>query len=335
MNETLLYTGVACILAAIVGGGFKGLGIEVPLVATLRRQALLAVSGLALVGFAQPQSFWAQFRTDARSELGAGLEKYDQGMYGDALGHFRKAATAGDPEAQYHYGEMLFHGEGVAPDEKQGMDWVRRSADNGFPLAQSLIADSLIKSNQIAEGRSWAKRSADQGDPVGFLLLARTEKKGDPLIMRHLQVAAEKGLAQAQFQLAEAMLIQAYNTKDDTRVADYSIWLGRAAAQMHPGALCYVAVTRNSVLERTPPEKMREIQQQRETLLLSVLLCLRNWSQQGESSTEDMEAIENIRKRVEKELPVPVRFSVRERAEKARPKLEGRIRHGHFDWRSK
>ena len=52
MVTTLLTTGLACIIAAIVGGGFKAFGIEIPLLQSGKREALLAVVGLILVGAA-------------------------------------------------------------------------------------------------------------------------------------------------------------------------------------------------------------------------------------------------------------------------------------------
>ena len=49
MSETLVATGLACIIAAIVGGGLKAAGNEFPPIASLRRQLLLAALGLVLV----------------------------------------------------------------------------------------------------------------------------------------------------------------------------------------------------------------------------------------------------------------------------------------------
>lgn len=49
MFETLLLVGVACVIGAVVGGGLKIANIEVPVVSSLRRQALLAAVGLAII----------------------------------------------------------------------------------------------------------------------------------------------------------------------------------------------------------------------------------------------------------------------------------------------
>jgi hypothetical protein len=47
--EILVGGGVAALLAALVGGGSKAFGIELPVLASVRRQGLLAIAGVALV----------------------------------------------------------------------------------------------------------------------------------------------------------------------------------------------------------------------------------------------------------------------------------------------
>ena len=48
--EILITAGVVAVLAAIAGGGLKGFGVEVPLLASLRRQVALLVVGAGLLG---------------------------------------------------------------------------------------------------------------------------------------------------------------------------------------------------------------------------------------------------------------------------------------------
>lgn len=48
--EILITAGVVAVLASIAGGGLKGFGIEVPLLASLRRQVALLIVGAGLVG---------------------------------------------------------------------------------------------------------------------------------------------------------------------------------------------------------------------------------------------------------------------------------------------
>ncbi len=49
MDTTLLLLGIACIVAAIVGGGLKAVGFEFPPLKSLSRQIVLALLGLVLV----------------------------------------------------------------------------------------------------------------------------------------------------------------------------------------------------------------------------------------------------------------------------------------------
>lgn len=49
METILLSAGIACLIAAIVGGGLKAFGIEIPLLQSLTRQIILGVLGVVLV----------------------------------------------------------------------------------------------------------------------------------------------------------------------------------------------------------------------------------------------------------------------------------------------
>lgn len=62
MNSVLLGTGLACIIAAVVGGGLRGFGLEIPALQSIKRQLLLAVLGVLPVGGAavvdRPPGSW-------------------------------------------------------------------------------------------------------------------------------------------------------------------------------------------------------------------------------------------------------------------------------------
>jgi len=51
MNNPLLYAGLACLIAAVIGGGLKLFGIEIPVLQSLKRQVLLGALGIALILF--------------------------------------------------------------------------------------------------------------------------------------------------------------------------------------------------------------------------------------------------------------------------------------------
>jgi hypothetical protein len=52
--NTIEGIGIACVLAAAVGGGLKILGVEIPVLQSRSRQAMIAVLGLFLIGSQQP-----------------------------------------------------------------------------------------------------------------------------------------------------------------------------------------------------------------------------------------------------------------------------------------
>lgn len=49
-TEILITAGVVAVLGSVVGGGLKGFGVEVPLLASVRRQMVLLAVGVALLG---------------------------------------------------------------------------------------------------------------------------------------------------------------------------------------------------------------------------------------------------------------------------------------------
>ena len=49
MNNTLLGAGIGCMIAAIIGGGLRAFGLEIPVLNSVRRQILLGFFGILLV----------------------------------------------------------------------------------------------------------------------------------------------------------------------------------------------------------------------------------------------------------------------------------------------
>ncbi|MEE2851308.1 MAG: hypothetical protein VX424_01455 [Actinomycetota bacterium] len=62
LKSPLVLLGVVCILAAIVGGGVKALGAELPLINSWRRQSVLAAFGIALIAIPQMVIRIGEFR---------------------------------------------------------------------------------------------------------------------------------------------------------------------------------------------------------------------------------------------------------------------------------
>jgi hypothetical protein len=76
---------------------------------------------------------------------------------------YRRAAERGHPDAQYNLGFMYLLGEGVQTSPSEGLQWLRRSADQGDETAIRLLAD-LYRNGKYGvpaddeEGRRWQER---------------------------------------------------------------------------------------------------------------------------------------------------------------------------------
>ena len=64
-----------------------------------------------------------------------GEAAYANGDYALALSEFKKAADAGDMNAQYNLGVMYEHGHGVDQSDLKAGEWYQMAADNGHPEA--------------------------------------------------------------------------------------------------------------------------------------------------------------------------------------------------------
>jgi hypothetical protein len=92
METTLNLTGIACIVAAIVGGGFKAFGIEIPMISSSTRQIILAALGLILILIANEKNLDSYISHESGSvpklpELDSNIEKYNQLQDSIAAGH--------------------------------------------------------------------------------------------------------------------------------------------------------------------------------------------------------------------------------------------------------
>lgn len=92
MSESLLIAGIVCIVGAIVGGGIKLLGAEVPVLNSFGRQALLFVVGLAFL--------FASFQIAGPKPAPPAPTRPASGPGGEPPPQSGAAAQTGCPEAQ-------------------------------------------------------------------------------------------------------------------------------------------------------------------------------------------------------------------------------------------
>jgi len=241
MVRTLITLGIACLLSAVIGGGFKGLGVEIPILRSGGRQVMLAIAGAILLGSAAVV-YRIQHLPDPELELSLGLESYDARRFSIALHHVAAAAQVKNHEAEYHYGEMLFHGEGCVPNRKEGIRWVSRAAESGYAPAEAFLAMIYYEGlhgieKDLKKSRVWADRSAAQDDPIGLYYVAVFETD-DEKKRTAMYESASRGFAPAQRELAMFLVlhptIPGKFSKSDAY--DSLFWLQKAALQGEPNA---------------------------------------------------------------------------------------------------
>ncbi|MGB8988909.1 MAG: tetratricopeptide repeat protein [Candidatus Sulfotelmatobacter sp.] len=73
-----------------------------------------------------------------------------------------KQAKEGNAEAQYELAKAYYTGTGVPKDSKQGLEWLRKSADQGHPGAEFALA-VLYRKGELKDpkqGLVWLRKSA-------------------------------------------------------------------------------------------------------------------------------------------------------------------------------
>lgn len=97
----------------------------------------------------------------------------------------KASAELGDPEMQYIYADILFHGMISDPkrDQEESMIWMERAAEQGYPLAQKHLIYQYFYgfAGKPHEDRAfyWLSRSAEQGDLESQYQLGRCYFEGD------------------------------------------------------------------------------------------------------------------------------------------------------------
>lgn len=88
MSSTLLNVGLACIIAAIIGGGLKAFGLEIPILDSWKRQILLAIFGGALLLYSsggEKKEVPDDLRRKAAEAVIRARELYEKTLYDQAI----------------------------------------------------------------------------------------------------------------------------------------------------------------------------------------------------------------------------------------------------------
>ena len=98
-----------------------------------------------------------------------GRQAFKNELYEQALKILLPHAIKGNAEAQYMVGEIYRKALGVEGDEKKGLAWIRKAAQQGYAEAQYLLGFTIENSFGVEgeENKSiyWYRKAADQGHP--------------------------------------------------------------------------------------------------------------------------------------------------------------------------
>jgi len=168
-------------------------------------------------------------------------------------------AMDGDSGAQLLYGLAYLNGrDGLKPDAKKAVYWLRRSARIGNAYA------SLMLGNCYAEGRGveknpeqavqWWRKAAEKDNPKAQYRLGKAYLEGVGVAKNPQQAvdwitrSARQGDKDAQFLLGK-MYYEGYNVPYEKETARN--WLSRAAEQAHSDAINLLAVLNGMVKTTT------------------------------------------------------------------------------------
>src|SRR5882672_2833876 len=137
------------------------------------------------------------------------------GQFEQAATILKRAADAGNVEAQYELAALYRLGRGVAQDDQQSFRWMKAAAEKGHQKAQLNLGRMLLTgrgaSLDVAQARLWLQKAAAQGNEDAVKLLAEIAGKqaGGPQQARpeaksSKQVANERASAAARRNLEEA-----------------------------------------------------------------------------------------------------------------------------------
>jgi TPR repeat protein len=144
-------------------------------------------------------------------DLRTGLDAYQRGDYGSALGEIRPLAEKGDARAENALGTMYVFGHGVPKDYTEAVHWFTLAVVKGEPGAQKNL------------GLMYA-------DGLGV-------PKSDPEALRLFLLAARQGVASAQYNVG-IMYVAGRGINQD--YAEAFRWFSLGAAQGEVGSEYYV-----------------------------------------------------------------------------------------------
>src|SRR6184192_3651167 len=106
----------------------------------------------------------------ALADTKTGVDAWNRGDYAGAVTEWRKAAVAGDPDAQFNLGQAYKLGRGVPVDMAMAESWYRRAAQQGHVQASDNYGLALFQDGKQGEAVPWLEKSAARGEPRAQLV---------------------------------------------------------------------------------------------------------------------------------------------------------------------
>lgn len=134
--------------------------------------------------------------------------------YTETLSWYRRAAQAGDPEAQFLLGNILERGLKGPANPKAAVEWYRRAAEQGHAKAQFRIAEiyyaGRVVPRNLDEAAKWMAKAAEAGIAEAQYNMGLMTERGQGVARDYAKAAlwywkaGHQGLAAAQLQLGVA-----------------------------------------------------------------------------------------------------------------------------------
>ena len=157
----------------------------------------------------------------------------------------RRAAEAGDVEAQLDLARMLLLGVGAPQSTAHSMAWLRKSAEGGYAPAQAALGLACTVGGKVpidrVQGEYWLRQGVAQGDALAQTILALEFIDGDSsaeeqaLAIEWLKAAAnEQHFVPAYNALGEHLMRAAVDAQER---GEAFAWYQRSAREKQPAGM--------------------------------------------------------------------------------------------------
>ena len=141
-------------------------------------------------------------------------------------------ARMGNPQMQLSLGYMFAEGKGLPKDMQQAISWYKKSAEQGFTLAESLLGSLYLKGEGIeqnhAEAERWLRKAADKGHPQSQGMLGGMLYFGHGVQKDYVQAYMWLSLAsEAQNRSAKIAMNQLANRLDESEIQQALVMASR------------------------------------------------------------------------------------------------------------